>query len=99
MVGKILEIVMLLCFGVSWPIAAVKTWRIRTAKNLSVLFYFMIFIGYLAGIAAKFANNDVTFVLAAYICNALMVLTNILIYYRNKAIDKQLLLNDDSLKI
>lgn len=94
MTGKILEIVMLVCFGISWPIAAVKTWRIRTAKNLSVLFYFLILMGYLAGIAAKFASNDVTFVLTAYIINAVMVFLNILIYYRNRAIDRQQLINN-----
>ena len=47
----LLEAVMIICFGISWPLNIVKAWKARTAKGTSVLFYLFIFMGYIAGIA------------------------------------------------
>ena len=40
------ELGMLLCFGVSWPINVVKSYRMRTAKGKSLPFLIAIFVGY-----------------------------------------------------
>ena len=53
---EILEIVMILCFGASWPFNVAKSYRARTAKGKSLLFLILIEVGYVAGIAAKLAN-------------------------------------------
>ena len=76
-----------------------KAWKARTAKGTSVLFYYLIDLGYVAGAAAKlimiFSSSDpwyVTvkwYVITIYIINFLMVATGILIYYRNRALDEK----------
>lgn len=87
--GSILETVMLVCFGLSWPINLVKAYRSRTAKGTSLPFILLITLGYAAGISAKFVDGKVNYVLAAYILNIIMVLLNLVVYFRNKRLDAQ----------
>lgn len=42
---QLLEIAMLICFGLSWPFNITKSIRSRTAKGKSVYFEMMIIIG------------------------------------------------------
>jgi hypothetical protein len=82
------EILMLVCFGVSWPVSIIKSYRSRTTKGKSLLFMCLILLGYLAGVTHKLLySND--FVLVLYIVNALMVAADILLYFRNRAIMRQ----------
>ena len=55
--SEILEIVMLVAFGVSWPISLIKNIKSRSTKGVSILFYFLILFGYVAGIISKFTNE------------------------------------------
>lgn len=74
---------MLVCFGASWPFSIVRSWKARTTAGKSVVFLWLVLVGYAAGIAHKFLYNlDV--VIAFYILNAVMVGTDIAIYYRNQ---------------
>ena len=50
--AEILETVMLLCFGFSWPVSLVKNMRAGSARSTSVAFMCLILVGYFAGIAA-----------------------------------------------
>ena len=52
--AEILEIIMLLCFGASWPLNVIKSYKARTAKGKSLAFLLLIIIGYIAGITSKF---------------------------------------------
>ncbi|MEN6406946.1 MAG: hypothetical protein ABFC77_10805 [Thermoguttaceae bacterium] len=56
---QILEAAMLLCFGVSWPIDIVHTWRAKNVSGKSFWFMAIILAGYLAGIASKFLRAEV----------------------------------------
>ena len=85
--ASVLEAIMLLCFGLSWPINAIKAWRARTAKATSPAFLALITFGYVAGIAAKFVGNNVNWVLCVYIINLMALIVNILIYLRNRGLD------------
>lgn len=51
--SELLEIGMVVCFGISWPMSVIKSYRARTAKGKSLFFLIMIFTGYICGIAAK----------------------------------------------
>ena len=87
--ASILETVMLVCFGLSWPINLVKAYRSRTAKGTSLPFILLITLGYAAGITAKFVSGKVNYVLIAYILNIVMVLLNLVVYFRNKRLDAE----------
>ena len=54
---KIIEIIMLICFGSSWPFAVAKTLRTKVVKGKSPAFLGLIFIGYIAGILNKVITN------------------------------------------
>ncbi len=74
---------MLICFGLSWPISIYKSWKTRRVGSKSVIFLFFVLLGYGAGVAHKFLySRDI--VIVFYVLNALMVLIDILLYYRNR---------------
>ena len=84
---NILEIIMLLCFGASWPINLTKALKAKTAKGSSLPFLCMIECGYVSGILAKVLGNNVNYVLFFYFLNILVVGLNILVYFRNRKLD------------
>lgn len=93
--SEILEITMILCFGASWPVNVVKSFRARTSKGKSLVFLLFIFFGYIAGIASKFTNevymadfSSKWYVLFFYFLNITFVGMDIILYFRNKKIDK-----------
>lgn len=90
--GSILETVMLICFGFSWPLNVIKAYKAKTAKGTSLPFILLIITGYIAGIAAKVITGQINYVLIAYIVNLAIVSLNIVIYFRNASLDKKRLL-------
>ncbi|MBO7584023.1 MAG: hypothetical protein J6T20_09555 [Treponema sp.] len=87
--GHLFEALMLVCFGFSWPLNVIKAYKARTAKGTSLAFIFLIITGYLAGITAKFINHQFNYVLAVYFLNLAIVMMNVLVYIRNKGLDKK----------
>lgn len=87
--SPILETIMLICFGISWPLNLVKAYKARTAKGTSLASILLIITGYLAGIAAKLTGGDLNYVLAAYLFNVVVVSLNLTVYCRNVALDKK----------
>lgn len=83
------ETIMLICFGCSWPISVWKSWTSRTAKGKSVFFSFAIILGYICGILGKITSGTMNFVVILYIINLLMVIADVILYYRNRKLDKQ----------
>ena len=47
---------MLVCFGVSWPVDILKTWRTKRTEGKSLAFMGLILAGYLFGLTAKLAR-------------------------------------------
>ncbi len=95
MLPEILEIMMLVSFGFSWPLNVIKAYKARTTKGKSLGFIFLILFGYVAGILSKLLNPDFDilakwYVLFFYILNFLMVFADLLIYFRNYRIDKKI---------
>ena len=87
--AHLFEAVMLVCFGFSWPLNVRKAYKARTAKGTSLAFIILIITGYIAGITAKFIHHQYNYVLVVYFLNLLIVFTNVLVYIRNKALDKK----------
>ncbi len=80
---SVFEIGMLVCFGFAWPISIMKSIKTKSIEGKSLMFMYVIMIGYLFGVAHKvFYNFD--FVLILYGINLLMVFTDLMLYYRNK---------------
>jgi hypothetical protein len=86
-VSQFLEALMVICFGFSWPLNIIKSLRTRTAKGKSIAFLFLIEAGYLAGMGAKLTGGAINYVFIFYVLNALMVAADIIIYFRNRALD------------
>ncbi len=93
--AEILEIIMIVSFGASWPLNVVKSYKARTAKGKSLGFLLLIFGGYIAGIASKFVNeaymqslSQKWYVLFFYFLNLTMVGLDLVLYFRNKRLDK-----------
>ena len=93
--AEILEIIMVVSFGASWPMNVVKSYKARTTKGKSLGFLLLIFFGYIAGIASKLVNETYMaqfaskwYVLVFYCLNFIMVGIDLCLYARNKKLDK-----------
>ena len=86
--AEILETIMLICFGLSWPINVYKNIRDRTAKSMSLGFILLIIVGYIAGITAKILMGRINYVLAVYVLNLAIVTVNLVVYFINRNLDK-----------
>ena len=94
--AEILEIVMIVSFGASWPLNVMKSYKARTTKGKSLSFLCLIFFGYIAGILSKFMNptymaafGEKWYVLFFYVLNLIMVGTDLVLYFRNRDLDKK----------
>ena len=94
--AEILEIVMIVSFGISWPMNVIKSYKARTTKGKSLAFLLLILFGYVAGIASKFVNETYMasiatkwYVLVFYILNFIMVSVDLCMYIRNYNLDKK----------
>ena len=87
---------MIVSFGASWPLNVMKSYKARTAKGKSISFLCLIFFGYIAGIASKLMNEaymeafaEKWYVLFFYVLNLIMVGADLLLYFRNKVLDRK----------
>ena len=87
--AEVLEAVMLLCFGFSWPISLASNIRAKTAQTMSLQFILLITLGYVAGITSKIIRHQFNYVFAVYIFNLLMVSGNIVVYFINRSYDRR----------
>ena len=54
--AEVLEVIMIVSFGASWPLNVLKSYKARTTKGKSLAFLLLIFFGYIAGIVSKLVN-------------------------------------------
>jgi uncharacterized membrane protein YbjE (DUF340 family) len=80
---SIFEIIMLVCFGASWPISIHKSYRSKSNSGKSLGFLCTIELGYVAGMLNKLIYNRDP-VLYLYVLNAILVFIDITLYFRNK---------------
>jgi hypothetical protein len=94
--AELLEIIMIVSFGASWPLNVLKSIRTKTTKGKSLPFLCLIFFGYIAGITSKFVNEAYManiaskwYVLFFYFLNLIMVGADLVLYARNYRLDKE----------
>lgn len=85
--SEVLESIMLICFGLSWPVSVVKNIKAHTAKSMSLPFILLIITGYIAGISAKIYSHNYSYVLVIYVINLIFVSTNLVVYFINRNYD------------
>lgn len=93
--AEIFEVIMILSFGASWPLNVIKAYKARTAKGKSLGFLLLILFGYVAGITSKLINEAYMasfatkwYVLFFYVLNFTMVSLDLVMYIRNRRLDK-----------
>ena len=92
----LLEVLMILCWGLSWPVSIRKSYTSRTAKGKSILFEIFIWFGYVCGIFRKYLQVQTgeaynwLFYLAFvfYFINITAVTIDICLWIRNTRLDK-----------
>ena len=85
--SEVLESIMLICFGLSWPVSVVKNIKAHTAKSMSLPFILLIITGYIAGISSKIINHNYSYVLVIYFFNLFVVSMNVVVYFINRNYD------------
>ena len=80
---SVFEIMMLVCFGAAWPFSIYRSATSRSTAGKSVAFLFVVFIGYVAGVLHKLLYRY-DYVIFLYALNGCMVLTDIVLYFRNR---------------
>lgn len=89
MVG-IFECVMLICFGISWPISVYKSYTSQSTQGKSIIFMTAILIGYIAGILGKIIGNNISYVLVIYVFNFLVVSIDFGLFFVNRKRERNL---------
>jgi uncharacterized membrane protein len=79
----IFETLMLISFGAAWPASIYHSYKSRCIKGKSVLFLYIVLIGYICGMINNILNG-VNYVMAFYILDFALVSVDLGLYYRNK---------------
>lgn len=94
---NLLEALMIICFGLSWPVSIYKSCTSKTAKGKSLTFEIFIWIGYIFGIVRKIlqmgVNTDLDWLFylgfVFYILNIVEITIDMLLYVRNRKLDER----------
>ena len=78
---SIYEILMLICFGASWPFAVLKTYKTKNVKGKSILFLSLILIGYICGIIHKCIYKPDA-VVWLYVLNLTLVGADLILWFK-----------------
>ncbi|MBN1269183.1 MAG: hypothetical protein JXB04_06310 [Kiritimatiellae bacterium] len=73
------EALMMICFGLSWPVSIAKALRTKVVAGKSPLFMLIVCLGYLSGILHKLLYN-LDWVVILYTINMIMVATDLGLY-------------------
>ena len=103
--ASFMEMLMVVCFGLSWPLNIAKAWKARSTKGMSLPFYLLIWIGYLFAItgkcltiyyyvyvaktAASWTEAVKWYVMFFYVLNGIMLTIGILVYFRNRKLESK----------
>lgn len=81
---QIFEFIMLICFGLSWPISVYKSITSKSTKGKSCVFIVAIILGYISGIIGKIVNGQINYVLILYCFNLAVVTIDLILFFINR---------------
>lgn len=81
---QIFEFIMLICFGLSWPISVYKSITSKSTQGKSLVFIIAIIVGYVCGICGKILSGQINYVLGLYIFNLTVVSFDLVLFFINK---------------
>lgn len=81
------EGIMLICFGISWPISIIKSVRVKRVEGKSPLFMGIVCFGYISGIAHKVIYSF-DWIIVLYAVNMIMILVDISLYFYYNRINR-----------
>ena len=87
--AQILEAIMIISFGISWPMNIIKSYRTKSTKGKSLLFLLFIDFGYVCGVVGKIVGDNITWVFAFYVLNLVMVSWDLVLYFINYTREKK----------
>lgn len=81
---SVFEAIMLICFGVSWPISIAKSLRTGVVAGKSPMFMTIVCTGYISGIAHKIIYSP-DWIITLYMFNLAMVGTDLALYFHYRS--------------
>ena len=95
MIAKVLEAIMIILFGISWPFNLAKSIRSKSTKGKRLLFLILIDVGYLAGLTSKFFSETFVWstdwwIFVIYSINFTLVSTDLIVYFLNRGREKKI---------
>lgn len=81
MLAGLLELAMLVSFGLSWPFAILRTYRAKRVDGKSPQFMFIVIFGYCCGIAAHLVDGTDLWLCFVYLADILLVATDLALYF------------------
>ena len=91
MIAEILETIMILAFGLSWPLSIYKSVKSRTAKGKSLQFEFFIWLVMKCIQCFIIGKSGPIFYLGwvFYVLNFVEITIDMILYFRNVKLDKE----------
>jgi len=86
--SELFEALMIISFGISWPISISKSIKSKTAKGKSLFFLVLILLGYICGITGKLVSRNITYVFIFYVINFICVTIDLCLYFHNAKLDR-----------
>ena len=77
---SIFEAIMLICFGVSWPVSIAKALRTKVVSGKSPLFMAIVCLGYLSGVIHKTVYSF-DWIIVLYALNFVLVAVDLFLYF------------------
>ena len=87
--AEIFETIMILCFGLSWPMSIVRSVKSRSTQGKSLMFMCFIVFGYICGIISKCITHTYNMAFWFYFPNVIMVSADICLYFRNRSLERK----------
>ena len=85
---SIFEIIMLVCFGISWPISIAKSIRTKVVEGKSPVFMVIVCLGYVSGMVHK-TLHSLDWVIVLYFVNMVLIIIDIALYFKYMPQTKQ----------